>query len=147
LATVLFFGDDDLVGDLPFELVTVGGGRLGASETASYSDAADAEAGSSVKGGVFASSSGTATIRSLIDMTALPPALPLLRVLLRVEKLSSSPIAGVLCTFCFLGDPRVRLLDTGDVAIGGCCPLHAEHGAVLWAVWEVQMDRSSQREY
>lgn len=48
-ATTLFFDDKDLVGDLPLELVTVDGGKLGASETASYSDTADADAGSSVK--------------------------------------------------------------------------------------------------
>ena len=67
-------------GRLPLEMM------ISTSEIASYSDAADVEAGSSVKGSVFASSSCIATIRSLMDTTALLPPLSILRVLLRVKR-------------------------------------------------------------
>lgn len=108
LTTALFFGDDDLVGDLCFELVKVGGGKLGVSETAPYSDAADVEAGLSVKGSVFASSSRTVTIRSLMGMTFLLSALSLLRVMLRVKRPSSSPTADMLCAFFFSVEPLIK---------------------------------------
>lgn len=56
MATVLVYEDDDLVGDLPLELVRAGGGKLAVSEITSYSDVTDVEAGSSVVGIVSASS-------------------------------------------------------------------------------------------
>lgn len=110
MATVLIFDDDDLVGDLPLELVRVGGGKLVASEITSYSDAADVEAGCSVNGSIFASPSCMATIRSLIHTTALLPALSLLRVLLRVKRLSSSTVADVLCASCFFEDSPIEFV-------------------------------------
>ncbi len=126
LATAFFFGDDDLVGDLPLELVRVGGGKLAASEIASYSDAADVEAGSSVNGSVFASSSFIATIRSPMDTTALLPALSLLPVLLRVKRLSSSPVADVLCASCFFGEPPVECVSA--------CSCFAQWGCRDWGL-------------
>lgn len=55
-----------------------------------------------------ASSSCISTIRSLMDTTALLPALSLLRVLLRVKRLSSSPMADVFCAAYFFGEPSIE---------------------------------------
>lgn len=109
VATVLNFDDEDLVGDFPLELVRVGGGRkLAVSEITLYSDTADVEADSSVKGNVSASSSLIATIRSLMITAGLLAAFPLLRVLLQVRRPPSSPVADVLCVCRFFGESSIR---------------------------------------
>lgn len=108
MATVLNFDEEDLVGDFPLELVRVGGGKLAVSEITLYSDAADVEAGSSVEGNVSASSFFIATIRSLMITARLLPAFPVLRVLLRVRRSPSSPVAGVLCVSRFFGGSSIN---------------------------------------
>lgn len=108
MAIVFNFDDNDLVGDLPLELVRVGGGKLAVSEITLYSDAAEVEAGSSVKGSVSASSSFIETIRSLMITAGLIPAFPLLPVLLWVRRPPSSPVADVLCVSRFFGESPIK---------------------------------------
>lgn len=105
MATVFNFDDEDLVGDFLLELVRVGGEKLAVSESTLYSDAADVEAGYSVKGNVSGSSSFIATIRSLMITAGLLPAFPFLRVLLRVRQPPSSP---VLCVSRFFGESSMK---------------------------------------
>lgn len=76
VATVFVYEDNDLVGDLPLELVRAGGGKLAVSEITSYSDVADVEAGSSVKGIVSASSPFCSNHQTLYDKGRVAPRLP-----------------------------------------------------------------------
>jgi hypothetical protein len=85
------------VRDLPFELVTVSRGKLGAPLLYRIYDVADMEVGSS---GIFLTSSGTVAI--------CMPTLSLPHVLLRVERSSLSPIEGVLRDFHFVDDALIR---------------------------------------
>lgn len=108
VATVFNFDNNDLVGILLLDLVRVGGGKLAVSKITSYSEAADVEAGSSVKGNVSASFSFIAIIQSLMITAGLLPAFPLLRVLLWVRRPPLSPVTDVLCISSFFGESPIK---------------------------------------
>lgn len=153
VATIFNFDNNDLGGILLLDLVRVGGGKLAVSKITSYSEAADVEAGSSVKGNVSSSFSFIAIIQSRMITAGLLPAFPLLRVLLWVRRPPLSPVTDVLCISSFSGslplslNLRIGVLHNGNVTIGDCKAVHAERGFFMRAVLEVQLDWLIEKEH